>query len=108
MRIERALPGQGLLDLCRIHDAPSGQFLLAAYFGTGEWATAGPYCCTFCGGITVLGIDGPLPLCSSCDSTEFLAPPGRSALLGGRVVGQARREAAEASWTMPRARTSAA
>mgnify|MGYP005841861069 CR=1 FL=1 len=70
MRVEQAYPGEALRHLRTDSATPRQQTML--YFTTGEVVEPGTYHCTFCAHVLRLRGRVALPLCSSCDSSEFI------------------------------------
>jgi len=69
MRIEQAYPGEALRHLRDEHAPPRLRAVI--YFTTGDVVEPGAYHCTFCGCAHRLRRPTSLPLCPTCDGSEF-------------------------------------
>jgi len=69
MRVEQAYPGDALRHL-RNARAQLRQCAVV-YFTTGDLVPPGAYHCTFCGHAHQLRRPASLPLCPTCDWSEF-------------------------------------
>ncbi len=71
MRVEHIYPGRSLGHLRGSDGQP--RTTTVTYWTTGEVACPGEYECTLCGLVVWLRESAPLPVCSACDGTEFIA-----------------------------------
>ncbi len=70
MRIEQAYPGEALRHLWG--GRHPYRLRPMVYYTTGEFVEVGAYHCTYCGCAHLVRRPTPLPLCPTCDGSEFI------------------------------------